>query len=146
MAWISERGQRKSGNNQCAENAGKKAAAATLRRRSQRFLPTFAAGLAVSDLAAILCATAALLGHMWPVCFRFQGRKGSRPDSGRWPSTGRWGFRAALRGARRTSDETDVLRIDIRCGIFPVFTHIYLSQRLPERWDGNISGRYAWRC
>ena len=56
---------------------GKKEAAATLLVDVLKgFLPTFAAGLAVSDLAAILCATAALLGHMWPVCFRFQGGKG----------------------------------------------------------------------
>lgn len=128
---IRKEGSGNPGTTNVLRTLGKKEAAATLLVDVLKgFLPTFAAGLAVSDLAAILCATAALLGHMWPVCFRFQGGKRGRYRIRRGAGHRLEGgaSRVTLRGARRTSDETDVLRIDIRCGIFScIYIYICLS-------------------
>ncbi len=74
---IRKEGSGNPGTTNVLRTLGKKAAAGTLLIDVLKgFLPALAAGYFISDLAAVLCGTAALLGHMWPVCFKFQGGKG----------------------------------------------------------------------
>lgn len=74
---IRKEGSGNPGTTNVLRTLGKKAAACTLLIDVLKgFLPAFLAGMFLSGLAAILCGTAALLGHMWPVCFRFRGGKG----------------------------------------------------------------------
>ena len=74
---IRKEGSGNPGTTNVLRTLGKKAAACTLLIDILKgFIPAFLAGIFISRLAAILCGTAALLGHMWPVCFRFRGGKG----------------------------------------------------------------------
>lgn len=74
---IRKEGSGNPGTTNVLRTLGKKAAACTLLIDVIKgFLPVFIAGMAVSRLCAIECGTAALLGHMWPICYRFKGGKG----------------------------------------------------------------------
>ena len=139
---IRKEGSGNPGTTNVLRTLGKKAAAATrLVDVLKGFLPTFAAGLAVSDLAAILCATAALLGHMWPVCFRFQGGKGVATGFGAalaidW-KVGLLALLFAVLGVLLTKR--------MSCGSifaavsFPVFTYIFVSAA-----PGAMGWEYIW--
>ncbi len=87
---IRSQGSGNPGTTNVLRTLGKKAAACTLIIDIMKgFLPAFLSGFAINalfdagqtginifDLSAAVCGTFALIGHMWPVCFKFKGGKG----------------------------------------------------------------------
>lgn len=74
---IKEEGSGNAGTTNAARVLGKKAAAATLAVDVCKGMAVvFAGRMLGGDLLAMVCVLPVLLGHIWPVCFRFKGGKG----------------------------------------------------------------------
>jgi glycerol-3-phosphate acyltransferase PlsY len=74
---VTKEGSGNAGTTNAMRTIGKRAGVITfLIDAAKGFIPTFLLTFWISDAAGLFCGIFVILGHMWPVVFKFKGGKG----------------------------------------------------------------------
>lgn len=163
---IRSQGSGNPGTTNVLRTLGKRAAACTLIIDIMKgFLPAFFSGFIVNaffdigqtgidifDLSAAVCGTFALIGHMWPVCFKFKGGKGVATGFGvlmalDWKVvlTALFFAAAGVLISKRMSVGSIAAAISFPIAVYIFITRLNISAQWEMIWSALLAVLVIWR-